>query len=33
LWETEGGRHLLMFGASFQLIGMLTMRRLMRLDF
>ncbi|MGI4876492.1 MAG: type II secretion system F family protein [Janthinobacterium lividum] len=33
LWETEAGRHLLMFGFGFQLLGMLTMRRLMRLDF
>ena len=33
LWETEAGRHLLMIGAGFQIAGMLTMRRLMRLDF
>jgi tight adherence protein B len=33
LWEVEAGRHLLMFGVTFQIIGMLTMRRLMRLDF
>lgn len=33
LWETEAGRHLLMFGFGFQLLGMLTMRRIMRLDF
>ncbi|AYJ86447.1 hypothetical protein D3Y57_11315 [Sphingomonas paeninsulae] len=33
LWETEAGRHLLMFGFGFQALGMVTMRRLMRLDF
>jgi tight adherence protein B len=33
LWETEAGRHLLMFGLGFQVVGMLTMRRIMRLDF
>jgi tight adherence protein B len=33
LWETDAGRHLLMFGFGFQMLGVLTMRRLMRLDF
>jgi tight adherence protein B len=33
LWETEAGQHLLMFGLGFQVVGMLTMRRIMRLDF
>ena len=33
LWETEAGRHLLMIGVSFQALGMITMRRIMKLDF
>lgn len=33
LWETASGQHLLMFGVGFQILGMLTMRRIMRLDF
>jgi tight adherence protein B len=33
LWETAAGRHLLAIGLAFQTTGMLTMRRLMRLDF
>ncbi len=33
LWETDGGRRLLLIGIGFQTAGLLTMRRLMRLDF
>ena len=33
LWETVAGRHLLLIGLGFQIVGMLTMRRLMRLNF
>ena len=33
LWEEPAGRRLLMIGLAFQVVGMLTMRRLMRLTF
>jgi tight adherence protein B len=33
MWETEGGRRLLLIGLGFQAVGVLTMRRLMRLNF
>ena len=33
MWETAGGRRLLLIGLGFQFVGMLTMRRLMRLQF
>lgn len=33
MWETAGGRRLLLVGLGFQTVGILTMRRLMRLQF
>jgi tight adherence protein B len=33
MWETDGGRRLLLIGLGFQVVGVLTMRRLMRLQF
>lgn len=33
MWETEAGRRLLLIGLGFQVVGVLTMRRLMRLQF
>lgn len=33
LWETDGGQRLLLIGLGFQTVGVLVMRRLMRLQF
>lgn len=33
MWETAGGRRLLLIGLGFQTVGVLTIRRLMRLNF
>lgn len=33
MWETDAGRRLLLIGLAFQIVGVLTMRRLMRLQF
>lgn len=33
MWETPGGRRLLLIGLGFQTVGVLVMRRLMRLNF